>query len=118
MWGPGPAAGRTSVPWPRPRFRGVVAASLLLELTLVDLVLRNLVRDAAARQPAEVGALADLSARLVQRLAQVLLLEGGGQLCQLLRQRPRQVHAPGARLRHSRRAEDVGWQVRGLDHAV
>src|SRR5262249_21969976 len=84
-----------------------------LELALVDLVLGDLVGDAAPRQPADSGALAHLPARLAQGLAQVALLEGGRQLGQLLRQRPAQIDLHRALALAP--SQHVGRQVTRLD---
>src|SRR5262245_27213246 len=65
-----------------------LGSELLLgfELLLVDLVLRNLVGDAAARKAGDLRALADVPAGAAQRADDVALLEERGQFGQLLRQ--------------------------------
>src|SRR5262249_18438112 len=71
--------------------RPQAAFSRLLEHRLVDLVLGDLRRDAAPRQPANLGAAADVAVTLLQRLADVLLLDVGADVAQQLRQRRLQV---------------------------
>src|SRR5579883_1232794 len=57
-------------------------SSNLLELGFIELVFRDLGGDAAPRQAADLGALADVAARLFQCLAQVLLLDAADRLGQ------------------------------------
>ena len=64
---------------------------LLLELRLVDLVEGDLVGDGAPRQAGEAGGAADVAAGPLEGPAEVALLEGGGQLGELIGQRPGQV---------------------------
>src|SRR5262245_39880813 len=68
-----------------------MSSSPFLELVLVDVIVGELGGEAAARQVADAGAAADVAARSLQRLADVLLLEQRRQFLQLLVQAPVQV---------------------------
>ena len=57
-----------------------------LELLFIDLVLGDFVGDAPARQAGDIGALADVAARLAQCAGDVPFLECRNEFGQLLRQ--------------------------------
>src|SRR4051794_31194583 len=75
---------RPAVPPAFGRLRRVVTTSLVLELRLVDLVLSDLVGDAAPRQTRNLRTATDVAARLAKRLLEVTLLERHRQLMQQL----------------------------------
>src|ERR1043166_4855456 len=69
--------------------------SIAFEKRLVDFVLRDLFGDAAAGQAADLGAAADVSAAFLECPLQIAFLETGGQLGELLRERPGQIDLHG-----------------------
>src|SRR3954447_5593470 len=107
---PGSASLRTAVP---PTFQ---TGLLLLELRLVDLVVGDLVGDGAPRQAGEAGGAADVAAGPLEGAAEVALLEGGGQLGELIGQRPGQVD--GELVAGRAGLEDLRGEVLRPDHVV
>src|SRR5579884_3514035 len=85
---------------------GATAFSLLLEHGFIDVVLGDLAGDTPARKAADSCAAADIAARLLQRLANVLSLEVRGQLMELVRQGTVEVDMEG------RGRRDGGEQLR------
>src|SRR6266853_6281506 len=71
---------------------GVPKPLLTLEGGFINLVLRYLLGDAAARQAAELGAATDMATRLAQRAPQIVFLEARGQLRELFGKRSRQTY--------------------------